>query len=51
MEEEAVSAEPCELVVDGRWVAAEDACDLPVRGPGDGVPLDFGEEFGSFEPV
>ena len=51
MEEQAVSSEPGEVVVDGRRSTAQDAGDLAVGGAGDGVFLDFGEQFGAFEPV
>jgi hypothetical protein len=51
MEEHAVAAEPCEVIVDGAGGAAEDPGDLAVGRSGDGVLLDIDEELGSFEPV
>ena len=51
MEEEAVTAQACKVVVDRAGGAAEDSSDLAVGGAGDGVLVNFDEELGSFEPV
>src|SRR5512145_2018350 len=51
MNQETVSAESGEVVVDGRRGGVEDPGDLAVGGAGDGVLVDLQQEFGTFEPV
>src|SRR5512145_509429 len=51
MNQETVSAESGEVVVDGRRGGVEDPGDLAVGGARDGVFVDLQQEFGTFEPV